>query len=118
MVGGKHQQQFVAAFGDQFHGGDGHGRRSIAAEGFEQDRLGLQVQLFELFLDDEAVLLVAHHHRRLHAFEGEAREGLLEQRVLAGQGEELLGILLAGKRPESRAAATGKDYWNHRLYLH
>ena len=51
--------------------------------------------------------------RRLHAVEGQALDGLLEQGVVAGKGEELLGVLLAGKRPESRAAATGKDYWDH-----
>ena len=113
MVGGKDQQQFVAAFGDQFHRGDGHRRRRVAAEGFEQDRLARQVLRLQLFLDDEAVLLVAHQQRRLHAVEGQALDGLLEQGVVAGEGEELLGVLLAGKRPESRAAATGKDYWDH-----
>ncbi|CRS25503.1 hypothetical protein PAERUG_P48_London_17_VIM_2_01_13_06314 [Pseudomonas aeruginosa] len=113
VVGGKDQQQFVAAFGDQFHRGDGHRRRRVAAEGFEEDRLARQVLCLQLFLDDEAVLLVAHQQRRLHAVEGQALDGLLEQGVVAGEGEELLGVLLAGKRPESRAAATGKDYWDH-----
>src|SRR5690606_8274026 len=67
--------------------------------------------------EDEAVFLVAHHQRRLHAFEGQALEGLLEQRVLAGQGQELLGIQLAGKGPESRAATTGKNDGNHVGFL-
>ncbi|MNO96127.1 hypothetical protein D3C76_877890 [compost metagenome] len=104
VVGGEHQQQLVAAFGDQLHGGDGHRRRGIAAEGFEQDRLGGELQFGELILDDEAVVLVADQQGRLHAFERQALEGLLEQRVLAGEDEELLGELSARERPEPGAA--------------
>jgi hypothetical protein len=60
--------------------------------------------LLELLVDDKAVFLVAHQHRRLHAVEAQALEGLLEQRVAAGEGEELLGIVLTRQRPESGTA--------------
>ncbi|MCY1428751.1 hypothetical protein D9M71_446480 [compost metagenome] len=104
MIGGEHQQQFVAAVVDQLQGGDAHRRCGIAAEGFEQDRLGGELQFGELILDDEAVVLVADQQGRLHAFERQALEGLLEQRVLAGEDEELLGELSARERPEPGAA--------------
>ncbi|MCY1555381.1 hypothetical protein D9M68_920380 [compost metagenome] len=59
------------------------------------------------------MFLVAYQQRRLHAVEGQALDGLLEQGVRAGEGEELLGELLAREGPKTRAAATGKNYWNH-----
>ncbi|MND79398.1 hypothetical protein D3C80_711370 [compost metagenome] len=113
MIGGEHQQQFVAAVVDQLQGGDAHRRCGIAAEGFEQDRLGGEAQFGELILDDEAVVLVADQQRRLHAFERQALERLLEQRVLAGEDEELLGELPARKRPEPRAATARENDGNH-----
>lgn len=107
VIGRQYQHQFVTTFGDQLQGGHGHGRCGVAAEGLEQQHLCLQVDLLQLLEDDEAVLLVGHQHWRLHALDGEALQGLLEQCLLTSQGEELLGIQLARKRPESRAAATG-----------
>jgi hypothetical protein len=40
----------------------------------------------------------------------EACHGLLDHGVLAIQREQLLGATLAAKRPEARAAASGKNY--------
>ena len=51
----------------------------LRPKGFEEDRLARQVLCLQLFLDDEAVLLVAHQQRCLHAVEGQALDGLLEQ---------------------------------------
>ncbi|MNO61273.1 hypothetical protein D3C76_519170 [compost metagenome] len=116
VVGGQHQHQLVTAFADQFHGGDGHGRCGIAAEGFHQNALGLQLQVGQLLVDDEAVVLVADHDGRVHPIEYQAGEGLLEQGVFAGQGQELLGELLARQRPQTRTATTGEDYWDHGCY--
>ncbi|MCY1288046.1 hypothetical protein D9M70_370650 [compost metagenome] len=116
MVGREHQQQLVAAFVDQLHRRHRHRRRGVAAEGLEQDGLGRQFQRVELFLDDEAVVLVAHHQRRLHAVERQALEGLLEQGLFAGEGEELLGKLLARKRPEAGAATTREDDGDHGFF--
>ncbi|MNZ56486.1 hypothetical protein D3C78_744330 [compost metagenome] len=113
VVGRQHQHQVIAPLVDQLHGGHGHRRGRVAAEGFHQDALGLQFQRRELFLDDELVVLVADHDRGVHAFEHQALEGLLEQRVLTGQGEELLGELLARQRPQTRTATTRKNYRDH-----
>ncbi|MNZ48029.1 hypothetical protein D3C78_657630 [compost metagenome] len=113
MVGRKDQHQLVTAFGHQLHGGDGHRRRGIAAEGLQQHGLGLQADAVQLLLDDEAVILVGHQYGRLHAFEAQALQGLLEQGLVAGEGEELLGILFARKRPEARAATAREDHGNH-----
>ncbi|MNN82616.1 hypothetical protein D3C81_1995660 [compost metagenome] len=101
MVSRQYQHQFVATVGQQLQGGHGHGRRGIAAEGFEQCRVPLDADPLQLLVDDKAVLKVAHDQRALHTFEVQALQGLLEQRKLAGQGEELLGILLARKRPQA-----------------
>src|SRR5690606_32061054 len=79
----------------------------------EQQHLRLLADLLQLLEHDETVLLIGHQYWRLHALDGQALQGLLEQRLLTGQGEELLGLQLARKRPESRAAATGKDDGGH-----
>ena len=52
-------------------------------------------------IDDETMVLVADHDRRVHAFEHQPLQGLLEQRLLAGQGQELFWELLTGKRPKT-----------------
>ncbi|MNV20314.1 hypothetical protein D3C71_1112080 [compost metagenome] len=101
VVGRQHQHQLVATFIDQHHRGQGHGRRSVATERLHQDALGFQFARCQLLVDDEAVVLVADHDRRVHAFEHQAFQGLLEQGVFAGQGQELLGELLTGKRPKT-----------------
>lgn len=101
VVGGQHQHQFVAAFVDQHHRRQGHGRRGIAAERLHQDALGFQFAGSQLLVDDKAVVLVAHHDGRVHAVEHQALQGLLEQGVLAGQGQELLGKLFTRKRPKT-----------------
>ncbi len=97
----QYQHQFVAAFVDQHHRGQGHRRRSVATERFHQDALGFQVPGGQLLVDDEAVLFVADYDRRVHAFEHQALEGLLEQGVFTGQGQELFRELLARKRPKT-----------------
>src|SRR5450759_2339555 len=40
----------------------------------------------------------------------EARDGLLDHRVLAVEREQLLGAALAAQRPEARASAAGENY--------
>ncbi|MNT12552.1 hypothetical protein D3C72_1474830 [compost metagenome] len=106
VVGRQYQHQFVTAFIDQHHRGQRHGRRGVAAERFHEDALAFQIAIGQLLVDDEAVILVADHDRGVHAFEHQALEGLLEQGVFAGQGEELLRELLTRKRPETRTATT------------
>ncbi len=95
VVGRQHQQQFVTPGLEQRQRSNGHGRRGVAAEGFQQDGLGLPADARQLVGDDEAVGFVADHHRRLEPFEGQALHGLLEQGVLTDQGEKLFRVLLA-----------------------
>ncbi|MNY07184.1 hypothetical protein D3C86_1399760 [compost metagenome] len=101
VVGRQHQHQLVATFTDQHHRSQGHGRRGVATERFHQDALGFQFARRQLLVDDEAVVLVADHDWRIHAFEHQAFQGLLEQGVFAGQGQELLRELFTGKRPKT-----------------
>ncbi len=101
VVGRQHQHQLVAAFVDQHHRGQRHGRRGVAPERFHQDALGFELTVGQLLVDDEAVVFVADHDRRVHAFEHQALEGLLEQGVFTGQGQELFRELLARKRPKT-----------------
>ncbi len=106
MIGRQDQQQLVAALFDQLHRGDADGRRRVAAEGLEQKALDAQFARRQLLLDDEAMVLVAHQQRLLHAVESQALDGLLKQCLFTGQGQELLGERLAGKGPQSGTAAT------------
>ena len=101
VVGRQYQHQLVATFIDQHHRGQGHGRRGVTAERFHQDALGFQFSCGQLLVDDETVVLVADHDWRVHAFEHQAFQGLLEQGVFAGQGQELFRKLLTGKRPKT-----------------
>ncbi len=101
VVGRQHQHQLVATFVEQHHRGQRHGRCGVAPEGLHEDALGLQLAVAQLLVDDETVVLVADHDRCVHAIEHQALEGLLEQRVFTGQGEELLGELFTRKRPET-----------------
>ncbi len=55
----------------------------------------------QLLVDDEPMVFVADHDWGVHAIEYQALQGLLEQRVLAGQGQELFRKLFARKRPKT-----------------
>src|SRR5471032_510629 len=101
VVGRQHQHQLVAAFVDQHHRRQGHGRRSVATERLHQDALAFELTRAQLLVDDETVVLVADHDRGVHAFEHQTLQGLLEQGVLAGQGQELLRELFTRKRPKT-----------------
>jgi hypothetical protein len=116
MIGGGQQHQRVAvAFGQMDRGGSG-GRRRVAADRLEQDRLGRDAGLAELFADDEAMLLVADHHRgREQGAVREAVQRLLEEGVALAQRHELLGIDRARHRPEARTGAAAHD---HRIDRH
>ncbi len=70
MVSRQDQQQLVAAFLDQLHRGDADGGCRVATERLEQQALDAQLASRQLLLDDEAMVLVAHQQRLLHAVEG------------------------------------------------
>jgi hypothetical protein len=58
----QHERVFAAAREHRVRG-DGDGRRRVATHGLQQDRLGRQVHLAQLLGNQEAMRLVAHHHR-------------------------------------------------------
>jgi hypothetical protein len=59
------------------------------------------------------VLLVPDHDRRCEAGGiGRTQDGLLEERALGGQGEELLGVQRAGQWPQ---AGPGSAAQHHRV---
>ena len=74
----------------------------------------------QLLGGDEAVFLIAHDQRRRLDGQrpgeaGQAARGGLEHGLVAHQGEELLGVLLARQGPQARAGAAGE---NDRLQVH
>jgi hypothetical protein len=110
VVRGQHQQQRIGAIGLGLQGRGGDRRRSVAAHRLEQQGRGRHAHLAQLFGHHEAVLLVSHHDRRPGAGQpGQALPGGLQQRLLAHQRLELLGMGLARQRPEPGTGATGQQ---------
>ena len=111
MVGRHHQQHRVGAIRRCRQGGQREGGCGIAANRFQDHRARLAHQS-QLFRDDKAVLLVAHHHRcrQIEPDDalGAAHRGL-QQRIVANQRQQLLGILLARQGPQAGTGATGQD---------
>ena len=99
--------------------GQGERRRGVAADRLEHDLRRTYADLAQLFGDDEAVLFVGNDQRaRVDLAAGEIlqpQRGLLQQRALAGERQELLGIALARGRPQTRAGDAGE---NHALDRH
>ena len=78
------------------HGSDRHRRRGVASNRFEENTLCLRTELEQLFGDEEAMTLVAHHQWGADIRHvGEARERLLQHRAFADERQELFGIELA-----------------------
>jgi hypothetical protein len=73
----------------------------------------------QLVCDHEAVVLVAHHQRVAAGRQAfAARRGFLQQRALAVERVQLLGIVLSRKRPQAGAGAAAQDHrldhgWSH-----
>lgn len=113
-VVGRHHQQDRIALLHRNQRGQSERRRGVASHRLEYDLWRTYADLAELFGDDEAILLVGDDQRtRVDLAAGEvlqAQRGLLQQRALAGKGEELLGIALARRRPQSGAGAAGEDH--------
>ena len=109
----RHHQQHGVGFR---HGErrQGQGRRGIAADGFEHDVAAAAAHRAQLLGGDEAVFLVAHDDRRLGDRQTPLEAGKppgrgLQHRLVAHQGQQLLRVLFAGKRPQAGAGATGEN---------
>ncbi len=98
-------------------GGQGDGGRRIAPHGLEHDRLRLDAHLAQLLRDQEAVRLVADHHRPRPQQALEPQRGLLDHGALARERQELLRIELAREGPKARAGAAGKNDWGEHREL-
>ena len=116
MIGRQNQQGQI---GITAHPADilhrpGDGRCCIAANRFKQNGVLLpEFQLVYLALGDEAVILADHDNRRQSSFYGaNSSDGVLQQRRLVDEAEQLLGIDFTGQRPEPGSRSSGQD---HRL---
>ena len=88
----------------------------VSRRRLEEHGRGSDADSLELFAHHEAMRFVADHDRRRETRERrvapdgrEAPSRSLEQRELVRQREELLGVKLPGKRPETAAGASGED---------
>lgn len=111
MVGRQYQQQRL---GIGAQGRQRDRRRGVATDRLEDDGLGRDPQLAQLFRDEEAVRFVAHHDGLRHRDAVETLDGLLQHRAIAHQGQQLLGVQLARDRPQAGARTAGQyDRGNH-----
>ena len=84
------------------------GRRGVPALRLDDDAKGGYAYLPKLVDCEEAVGLVADDEGLLDGGHSvEAAHGLLEHAIVVDDGEELLGVALAGQRPEPRPGAAG-----------
>jgi hypothetical protein len=80
-----------------------------AARRLDQD-IDLDADVLGLLLGHESVGVVGGDHGAAEqAAVGDANQGLLEGRLLAQQGDELLGHALARQRPQALAGASDED---------
>jgi hypothetical protein len=87
-------------------------RGGVPRHRLQDDAGAAHSDFLQLLADHEAVVLAAHGHRMLHARRSvRAQHGLLVQRTIADQRQELLGLILAGKGPKAGAAATAENDW-------
>ena len=115
MVGGKRDDDGAIVARQRVAGAGGDRRTGIAPRRLEQD-IGLGADGGELLGDEEAVLAVGHHDRSSKQSRiGDPAHGLLEGRQRAEQRQELLGPVLARRRPQPGAGAAAHDQGDDRL---
>lgn len=95
--------------------GDRDCGRGVAADRFEHDRRRRDVDLAELFRDEEALFVVGDDDGGGRARDVlEAGRRLLDERLVSRQFQVLLRIAAARHRPKAgAAAATQNDWINH-----
>jgi hypothetical protein len=106
-VVGRRDQQHGVIRRDRVHRGERQGGRRAAAFGLEQNRLWTRPDALELLCHHEAMRLVADDERLDRAVQAStARPGFLQQGLIAVQGVQRLGMVLARKRPQPRAGSS------------
>ena len=91
MVRGHQQQNAVGIFIGDHQGCDGCGRCGVAPDRLQDDGLRRDCCLTHLLGDQETVFDIADDQRRLKVLVLHAQNGVLDQAVLSGQGQQLLG---------------------------
>ena len=116
VIGGKNQHGRLRVIGQQVQRRNGDRRRGIARHRFQQDATMRHPDLLELLTDHETMVLAANGDRRLHIRQRvRAQHGLLVQRTITDQRQELLGLVLSRQRPQpGPAAAAENDRVKHR----
>jgi hypothetical protein len=113
MVRRKYQQQgrvLSRGLSERMQCGGGDRRRRVARCRFKQE-IGLQPDLVELLGDQKAVVLVGHGNRPAQPRESvESTQGVLQQRKLVDQAEELLRIVRSRKGPQTGSGTATQDY--------
>ena len=123
MVGGQDEQQRTRVGGirgvarcgsrrQRHMGGQRDGRSGVAPDGLQHDPCARHARLTQLLGDHEAVGLVADHDRGHNPRQTcRAGHGRLQHGLAApGEGQELLGKLLTGERPEAGSGAARENY--------
>ena len=111
MVGGQDQHQRVRLLRQQQQRRDADRRRRVAAQRLEHDRLRRHAGEAKMLGHDEAMLVIGDHHRRREAGAvGHPQRRLLQQRALAQQRQELLGVERPRQRPQPRPGAARQDH--------
>ena len=96
----------------KIQGGQRKRGRCVAADRLDNDLQGIVADLPHLLDDKEPVCVVANDQGRGRVLESlKSAHSRLEHGLCAEQGQELLGIMVAGERPEPRTGATRKYYW-------
>src|SRR6185437_13725768 len=100
MVGRQKKDDSARIFFSDHERGDGRRRRSVAARRLEYDGGRIDRRPPHLLRDEETVLLVADDGHGAEAGTADAQGGVLDERALTGQGEQLFWKKTAGKWPK------------------
>ena len=114
LVSRRHHQDRILPLGGRLQRRQRHGRRGVAAHGLQQQAGWFGLELSQLVEHQESVLFVAHHTGRSdlvaisrQRLKTQVRQ--LEQRLVALQHQELLGVHGPRQRPQPGAGTAGHD---------
>jgi hypothetical protein len=120
VIAWHHQQDRVRIFShhDPCCGRNGGRRGSHGGLDKHERKASRMVDLLQFVLDAGLLHRVDEHNGASEIIVTEARQGVLEQGILAAQGLELLGLQTAGQRPKACARAAAENdgtNWSHGL---